>query len=155
MGAREDLKKRRKELGLTLEEVAEIVGVGKSTVRKWETGFIANMKTDKIEAYAKALKTTPIFIMGLEEDQQAETYYNNLTEEHKCVVKMFDQCSKDSQNRIMTFIKNVFEMDQAEREIKKAEEIPAEYLDEEEMLRNTALLYRSRFPPTLDNPIQL
>ena len=32
------LKERRKQLKMTLEEVAEIVGVGRSTVRKWENG---------------------------------------------------------------------------------------------------------------------
>lgn len=59
---------RRKELGLTLEDVGKIVGVGKSTVRKWETGDIENMKRDKIALLAQALKVSPLFIMGLEED---------------------------------------------------------------------------------------
>ena len=49
---------------LTLEQVAEVVGVGRSTVRKWETGMIANMRRDKIAALAKALKTTPEYLMG-------------------------------------------------------------------------------------------
>lgn len=61
------LKKRRLELGLTLEQVGQIVGVGKSTVRKWETGFIENMKRDKIALLAKALQTTPLFIMGVDD----------------------------------------------------------------------------------------
>ena len=30
---------RRKELGLTLEEVGNAVGVSKSTVKKWENGL--------------------------------------------------------------------------------------------------------------------
>ena len=48
-----DLKERRKELNLTLEDVGNYVGVGKSTVRKWENGDIANMKRDKIASLAK------------------------------------------------------------------------------------------------------
>lgn len=63
-----DMAKRIKELrlalGLTLEEVATQVGVGKSTVRKWETGIIANMKRDKIASLAKALHTSPGYLMG-------------------------------------------------------------------------------------------
>lgn len=66
--ASEDMAKKirelRKERGLTLEQVANVVGVGKSTVRKWETGMIANMKRDKIDALAKALGTTPAYLMG-------------------------------------------------------------------------------------------
>lgn len=38
------MRVRRQELGLTLEEVGDYVGVGKSTVRKWEHGDIENMK---------------------------------------------------------------------------------------------------------------
>lgn len=53
---------------MTLEQVANIVGVGKSTVRKWETGMIANMRRDKIALLAKALNTTPGYLMGWEED---------------------------------------------------------------------------------------
>lgn len=49
---------------MTLEQVVDIVGVGKSTVRKWETGMIANMRRDKIAALAKALHTTPEYLMG-------------------------------------------------------------------------------------------
>lgn len=63
-----DLKKRRLDLKLTLEEVGDMVGVGKSTVRKWETGDIENMKRDKIVKLAKALKVSPAYVMGMEEE---------------------------------------------------------------------------------------
>ncbi|MGC7645533.1 LexA family protein [Staphylococcus epidermidis] len=69
-----DIKSRRKELNLTLEQVGDLVGVGKSTVRKWETGDIENMKRDKIVKLAKALSVSPSYIMGIEEEQpQIET----------------------------------------------------------------------------------
>lgn len=63
-----DIKSRRLELNLTLEEVGKLVGVGKSTVRKWETGDIENMKRDKIVKLANALKVSPSFIMGFDEE---------------------------------------------------------------------------------------
>ena len=57
--------KRRKELGLTLEEVGDFVGVGKSPVRRWENGMIKNMGRDKIAALAKVLKMDPVeFVPG-------------------------------------------------------------------------------------------
>ena len=69
-----DIKSRRKELNLTLEQVGDLVGVGKSTVRKWETGDIENMKRDKIVKLAKALRVSPSYIMGIDEEQpQLET----------------------------------------------------------------------------------
>ena len=63
------IKELRLSRGMTLEQVANIVGVGKSTVRKWETGVIANMKRDKIALLAKALDTTPAYLMGWFEEE--------------------------------------------------------------------------------------
>ena len=66
MAIGELISTRRKELRLTLEEVAHIVGVSKSTVKKWESGFIANMRRDKIPLIAKALQISPSAL--IEED---------------------------------------------------------------------------------------
>ena len=56
--------RRRKELELTMEEVARKVGVSKATVQRWESGEIANIRRDKITLLAEALKTTPAYLMG-------------------------------------------------------------------------------------------
>ena len=55
---------------MTLEELGNKVGVGKSTVRKWENGMIANMKRDKILKVAEALNTTPAYLMGWDEAKE-------------------------------------------------------------------------------------
>ena len=84
-GMAQRIKMLRKEKGLTLEQVANIVGVGKSTVRKWETGMIANMKRDKIAALANALGTTPAFLMGWKEpiEEKLSPSEETLTEGEK------------------------------------------------------------------------
>lgn len=71
------IKKLRKEKKMTLEQLGDLVGVGKSTVRKWETGMIANMRRDKIAKLAKALDTSPGYLMGWEEEpQKLATYFD-------------------------------------------------------------------------------
>ena len=63
------MNERRKELNLTLEEVGNAVGVGKSTVRKWENGMIKNMGRDKIAALASVLQMDPVeFVLGPEKN---------------------------------------------------------------------------------------
>lgn len=59
MNIGEMIKNRRKELDLTLEQVGEACGVGKSTVRKWETGYIKNMRRDKLALLASVLRMDP------------------------------------------------------------------------------------------------
>lgn len=63
------LSDRRKELHLTLEEVGNAVGVSKSTVKKWETGYISNMRRDKISALSKILDLNVNII--IDEDENA------------------------------------------------------------------------------------
>ena len=61
------IKLRRQELGYTLEELGNLVGVGKSTVRKWENGLIENMGRDKIALLAKALNISPMVLLDMED----------------------------------------------------------------------------------------
>lgn len=60
------IKRLRRENGLTLEQVADAVGVGKSTVRKWETGMIESLRCDKLPALADVLHTTPAYLVCLD-----------------------------------------------------------------------------------------
>lgn len=62
---------RRQELGLTLEDIAQHVGVSKSTVKKWESGYIKNMKRDKMSLLAEILKISPIALLN---DKSIESY---------------------------------------------------------------------------------
>ena len=63
MNIGELIRNRRIELKLTLEEVGNMVGVSKSTVKKWEDGYISNMKRDKIALLANALQIEPVSLI--------------------------------------------------------------------------------------------
>ena len=67
----QQLADRRRELGLTLEDVAKSVGVSKATVSRWESGEIDNMRRDRIAALAKVLRVSPLVIMGIDDDSPA------------------------------------------------------------------------------------
>lgn len=60
------IKARRIELGLTLEDVAQAVGVGRSTVQRWESGLIKNMGRDKIAALATVLQMSPVSLVPID-----------------------------------------------------------------------------------------
>lgn len=70
MEIKDIIRKRREELNLTYEQLGNMIGVGKSTVRKWETGMIENMRRDNIVALAKALDISPAIIMGWENPKE-------------------------------------------------------------------------------------
>lgn len=66
MDVRNVIKSRRLELGLTMQEVADAVGVTQSAVSRWESGDVNNMRRDRIFALAKVLDISPLLILGIE-----------------------------------------------------------------------------------------
>ena len=107
-GMAQRIKALRQEKGLTLEQVADVVGVGKSTVRKWETGMIANMRRDKIADLAKALGTTPAYLMGWKEEEEAKENSPSepqLTEGEKVLIDLFRKVPEDQQQLVLQMIR--------------------------------------------------
>ena len=66
----ERIKSRRKEIGLSAEQVAKELVVSPATVYRYESNDIMNMRIDKLEPIAKALRTTPAYLMGWEDDKK-------------------------------------------------------------------------------------
>jgi transcriptional regulator with XRE-family HTH domain len=114
-GMAQRIKALRQEKGLTLEYVATVVGVGKSTVRKWETGMIANMKRDKIAALAKALGTTPAYLMGWKEEDTEKMDSPSepqLTEGEKLMLELFRKIPEDRQPEALDLLRVALKMQQ-------------------------------------------
>lgn len=69
------IEKRRKELGISQEELAGLVGYKeKSSISHIEKGH-KDIPQSKIMAFAKALKTTPSYLM---DGYDLETIYNQI-----------------------------------------------------------------------------
>lgn len=77
MEFKDKVKSRRLELGLTLEELAKLVGVSTPTIQRYETGEIANVRRDKIKLLADALKIEPSYLMGWDENNKKKVATTN------------------------------------------------------------------------------
>ena len=62
------IRKRREELNIKQTDLADAVKISKQTLYKYENDIITNIPSDTIEALAKALDTTPAYLMGWEEE---------------------------------------------------------------------------------------
>ncbi|MDD3400738.1 MAG: S24 family peptidase [Eubacteriales bacterium] len=60
----ERIRQLRKSKGLTQEALAKIIGTQKAAINKYETGIVVNLKRSVIEKLAKALDTTPLYLLG-------------------------------------------------------------------------------------------
>ena len=65
------LKELRKSKGMTLDELAALIGTSKQTIHRYETGAIANVPPEKVESLASALGSTPSELMGWDEEPTA------------------------------------------------------------------------------------
>ena len=96
------LRRRRSELGLTLKQVADAVGVSEATVQRWEAGTMS-IRYNRIVKLAEVLHVNPQEFFGwhvdvnavkeailkaIEEDENAVLEsYRNLSDEGKEYVK--------------------------------------------------------------------
>ncbi|MDK2828943.1 MAG: hypothetical protein PWP67_1757 [Clostridium butyricum] len=116
MGLKENIKNKRLELNLTLEDVSKRLSISKPTLQRYESGVISNIPSDKIEKLAIILETTPSCLMGWDENKikiepqltEAEKYlleiYNSLDDLGKHTVNTVlemesNRCSKLINNK--------------------------------------------------------
>lgn len=64
----ERIRARRKAIGLSADNLADAIGVSRSTVFRYENGFIEKMPIENLVPIARALRTTVGALMGWEED---------------------------------------------------------------------------------------
>lgn len=92
----EKIKLHREQMHMTLEELGNKVGVGKSTVRKWENGMIANMRRDKISKIAYALCISPAYLMGWTDNPDPNYQYSN-----EYVAELAANANRNMRNMVM------------------------------------------------------
>lgn len=66
MSIGDNIKKRRVELGMSVEDLANKINKNRATIYRYENKNIENLPTTILEPLAKALKTTPAELMGWE-----------------------------------------------------------------------------------------
>jgi len=102
------IKRRRMELGLSYQELADRTGLSKSTLQRYETGDIANIPLSKIEMLANGLQTTPEYIMGWDEKP-----LNTETDDEPIIIRRLrnvtDKMDEKQQEKMMNILKASFE----------------------------------------------
>lgn len=65
----EKIKMLRVKKGMSQEELGKKVGVQKAAINKYEKGIVVNLKMSTIAKLADALDVTPVYLMGIGEEQ--------------------------------------------------------------------------------------
>lgn len=67
------IKQRRKELKISVETIAQKLGVNKTTVYRWEKGEIEKVSTTVLKQIAEILNTEPTYFLGYPETTPTTT----------------------------------------------------------------------------------
>jgi repressor LexA len=81
----ERIKERRKQLGLTVDELSERLNKNRATIYRYESNDIEKLPTTVLEPLAKALEVTPAYLMGWEENAEV-TSNSDLCKSHKALL---------------------------------------------------------------------
>lgn len=69
----ERLERRRKELGYSYQDLANLTQMSKSTLQRYETGGIKNIPLSKLDVLSQALETSREWLMGWDEKKEASS----------------------------------------------------------------------------------
>lgn len=106
MTTAERIKQRRKDLGLRAEDVAERIGVSRSTMFRYENGEIEKLPINHLVPIAKALHTSVDYLMGWTEDEKEPIPMDEdrLDQEF---VRLFEQLGNDQKDLIVRAMKGI------------------------------------------------
>lgn len=76
MNVGQRIKQRREELNISAEDLGKKIGKAKTTIYRYELGYIEKMPTTVLSAIANALQTTPAYLMGWTDGREASNIYN-------------------------------------------------------------------------------
>lgn len=100
MEINERIKKRRKEIGLSADEVANALHVSKATIYRYENKEIEKLPTNIIEPLAKVLKCSVPYLMGWDEMDDTRKDTNSNID---YLVKLSQSLPPDQLDRLISY----------------------------------------------------
>lgn len=101
------LKNRRKELGLTLSQIADKMGVSEATVQRWESGNIKSLRQERIGPLSEILRVSPAVLMGLaDEDIDHSLPLSgpaSITSKEEELLTLHRQLNEEGQEKLLSY----------------------------------------------------
>lgn len=93
------VKLRRKELGLSVDDLSERLGKNRATIYRYERGDIESMPVTILEPLAKALHTTPAALMGWDTDTAVAP--DQLRQDEVKLLGLYNELNELGQNKVI------------------------------------------------------
>lgn len=97
------IKERRLFLELSYQDLSNATGISKSTLQRYETGFIKKVPINQIEVLATALHVTPSYLLGWDEEKELPLELSTAEIQHIKKYRLLDEGGKDRIDRQIDF----------------------------------------------------
>lgn len=104
------IKERRKQLEMSADDVANELGVSRSTIFRYENGHIEKVPANVLEKLAAILKTTPAYLMGWEGSVKDDVKANEIVDEAHQTEERFQSIGRSALPDDRDKIANMVEM---------------------------------------------
>lgn len=97
------IKARRKEMGISADELGKRIGKNRATIFRYENGDIEKLPLDVLKPIAEALLTTPQALMGWDDEkkQTVTENGNGLSESKKQLLALAEQCTEEDAEKLL------------------------------------------------------
>lgn len=107
----ERIKNRRKQLGISAEQLAEAIGVSPATIYRYESGNIENMGIDKLTPIAKFLHTNEAFLMGWTNDPagglSGEKSERVLASDEEILISNYRELNQEGREKVIGYVEDL------------------------------------------------
>lgn len=106
MGKGDRIRRLREQKKLTQEELARLLDTKRQTISKYEKGIVTNIPSDRIEAMAHILDTTPEYILGwdIEENPAADA---GISEKQKALIDFAKSVPDNQVDMILRVMRSI------------------------------------------------
>ena len=94
------IKQRRKDMGMSADELGKRIGKNRATIFRYENGDIENLPVDVLKPIAEVLLTTPQYLMGWESETATENG-SGTSEAKQKLLDLVDSCSDEEVSRLL------------------------------------------------------
>lgn len=102
------IKQRRKDIGMSADELGKRIGKNRATIFRYENGEIEKLPIDILKPIAEALMTTPAYLMGWEEssdnEKTATQKDSGMSEVKRELLALAESCSEEEASRLLQMV---------------------------------------------------
>ena len=111
------IKRARQKKGFTQEELADLLGVSKSTVQKYENGYVKNLKLDTIRSLCMHLEIMSVMIIFPEDPMNTHIFNHSKPPN---VVTAYYQLNYTGQEKVYDYILDLLASEKYQQEKEEA-----------------------------------